>query len=77
MICDEAKVAATRDAFAASVERQLVTAEGRNIFKAAGQVADDQKNATIKQGAAEVGVADWDCGAPLEKLYGKQAVTAP
>lgn len=76
MICDQAKAAATRDAFASSVDHKLATEQGRNIFKAAGQAADDQKSATIKRGAAEVGVADWDCAAPLERLYGKQSAAA-
>ena len=72
MICAEAKIATSRDAFARSVEQKLTSQEGRNIFTGAGQGADDQKNALIKQGAHEVGVADWDCTAPLEKLYGPQ-----
>src|SRR5688500_13111916 len=72
LICDEAKLASSRDHFAASVEAKLASTEGRNIFNAAAQSSDDQKHAVIKAGAAEVGVTNWDCMAPLEKLYGPQ-----
>jgi hypothetical protein len=79
LICAEAEAAADRDAFAAAVTAKLTTDEGRNIFAAAGQAADDQKNAVIQRGAAEVGVTGWDCAGPLEKLYGAQtrAAAAP
>jgi hypothetical protein len=49
--------------FAGAVDQKLATDEGKNIFKSAAAAPDNEKHATIKQGAAEVGVADWDCKA--------------
>jgi hypothetical protein len=72
MICDEAATAANRQAFASVVDSKLASERGKNIFAAAAQAGDADKHATIKQGAAEVGVADWDCLAAFEKLYGAQ-----
>jgi hypothetical protein len=72
MICDEARAAANRDEFARAVESKLASERGKNIFAAAAQVGDGEKHAAIKQGASEVGVAEWECIAPFEKLYGTQ-----
>ncbi len=77
MICETAKTATTRDAFASTVEQQLATEEVRRIFSAAGSAADGEKNALIQQGAKEVGVATWDCAEPLTKLYGPQTALTP
>jgi hypothetical protein len=84
MICDEAQAAsaasdqnAGRDAFAKAVQAKLKTDEGRNVYKSAGASADQDKYATLKQGAAEVGVKDWSCKAAFEKLYGTQVEPAP
>lgn len=84
MICEEATRAAAstgssddkRTRFADAVTRKLRTDGARKTLDSAGALSDSAKHAVLRQGAAELGIADWQCPA-IATIYGPQSATLP